>query len=238
MAVATHIKFGDNLGVTDEGSGVIRVDAGGGGLPPAGIADGGIPIWDAETSTWVTSATQKAAVDQLAVGSEGDVLKTTGGVAAWGAASGGVSAYAHYRGQFANGVNGGTAAAGWNQRPLNVEVEDDANLGTLASNRVTLIAGTYRVRAYGVVWAAGNHQLRLRNITDTVTVLSGLSVNTQANTHAPTALLDGRFTIAAGKALELQSFTAAGQASTNGLGFSVSSGEPEIYSELEIWKVS
>jgi hypothetical protein len=69
---------------------------------------------------------------------------------------------------------GGTATSGsWQTRDLNTEVFDPENIATLASNKVTPIAGTYEFEASAPGWYCGPHQIRLYNVTDSSVVAVG-----------------------------------------------------------------
>ncbi len=145
--------------------------------------------------------------------------------------------YIKIEGQLAAGTSGGGCTLStWNVRALSTEVVDTGNHASIASNQITLSAGTYRVRASAPAFKAESHRIRLRNVTDGTTVAVGGGAycssvdNTTTHSH-----LSGRFTIAASKALELQHHTGATQAG-NGLGVGSSSGEVEVYAEIEFWK--
>ncbi|MCX6107827.1 MAG: hypothetical protein NTY08_18520 [Proteobacteria bacterium] len=135
-----------------------------------------------------------------------------------------------------NGTNAGSSVTGWQTRPLNSKKIDTNSLVSLSSNRVTFTAGTYYCQATAPAFRANNHKLRLRNVTDNVTLIVGSSEYAyQPSIIGNTARLVGQFTIAAGKALELQHYIAYARAN-DGLGTSVSSGEVEVYAILECWK--
>jgi len=140
------------------------------------------------------------------------------------------------RQRLTNGTNAGSSVTGWQTRPLNSKKIDTNSLVSLSSNRVTFTAGTYYCQATAPAFGANNHKLRLRNVTDNVTLIVGSSEYAyQPSIIGNTARLVGQFTIAAGKALELQHYIAYARAN-DGLGTSVSSGEVEVYAILECWK--
>lgn len=144
----------------------------------------------------------------------------------------------------------------WSTRALTAELSDPGSIGSIASNQITLAAGTYFVKcnasAYCSFSGGSNYiamaKLRLRNVTDGTTLLKGNNYrlsfgNINTSMEADMVLsLTGIFTIAAPKLVELQQYSAA---SGNGGptivvrgGFPISSGENEVYSDLLIWKTA
>lgn len=151
---------------------------------------------------------------------------------------GGVNQYVKCEDQKASGTGGGAAISGWQTRVLNTKVNDINNIATLAANQVTLPAGTYRVRAKAPSYSTYNHACRLRNITDSTTTVVGISGYSNSNYFDQDySMLEGEFIIAASKTFELQQYCAGAQAS-NGLGIPVSSGEVEVYAQIEFTKVA
>jgi hypothetical protein len=143
--------------------------------------------------------------------------------------------------QKASTTAGGTATSGaWQTRTLNTEVLDEGNDCTLVSNQITLAAGTYDCRITSPAGFCGPHQARLRNVTDSTTVLVGTSEVSSASESAVTQTIStivGRFTIAASKALEVQHRVTTTRA-TDGFGTPNSFGEIEVYVTAEFVRVS
>jgi len=146
-------------------------------------------------------------------------------------------AYIHIRDEKASSTQGGTSiATTWQTRVLNTESVDTGGNATLASNQITLAAGTYRVRARAPASLSSIHKIRLRNVTSGVTLLVGSSAyNSPVSGIQTDSVLTGRITVAAAQVLELQHWvnTARG---TDGLGTATISGEVEVYAEVEFWK--
>jgi len=70
-----------------------------------------------------------------------------------------------------SGTAGGSSVAGsWQTIPLNVELYDPNGWGSLASNQITLVAGTYEVEWIGTTYRSSEAQFRLRNITNSATL--------------------------------------------------------------------
>lgn len=142
--------------------------------------------------------------------------------------------YVCLRDQRASNTAAQTAVSGWQTRVLQTKHADTAGLCVLTSNQFVLVAGTYRVMARSPTYRQGYGNAHIRNITDGVTVIGGGSI--YVDPTSPSSLdawIFGRFTIAAGKTLELQHN--AGSAG-GVLGNSSNSGEPEIFTEIQLWK--
>lgn len=113
--------------------------------------------------------------------------------------------YILIRDEKASGTGGGTFTSGaWRTRDLNTESSDTGNHASIASNQITLAAGTYEFSAKAVSSSSDRVQARLQNITDTISIvgLSGNSNSVSGETHV--SMVDGKFTIATSKIFELQ----------------------------------
>lgn len=148
--------------------------------------------------------------------------------------------YILIREEQAAGVAGGTFTSGaWQTRILNTEVFDNGNYASLASNQITLIAGTYRIYASAPAGAVRGHKARLRNITLGATLLVGTSEYTdETGGHWTRSHIAGEFTLSTDTVIEIQHQCTLTKA-TNGFGgtdggFSVI----EVYTMVELWKLS
>jgi phage-related tail fiber protein len=141
--------------------------------------------------------------------------------------------------QKASGTAGGSASAGTQQRALNTTVRNTIAGASLASNQVTLPAGTYRVNGFSVSASSSYHKAWLRNVTDTTVVAQGESCNIYgaAIYGSSSSKFNGSFTITSSKVFDIQHYFTVAQAA-NGLGPAASSGQVEVYSTLEIIKES
>ena len=112
----------------------------------------------------------------------------------------------HIREEQAQNTQSGTFTTGaWRTRVLNTEVTDTGSLASLASNQITLAAGSYEVFAWAPAYQVDRHQCRLYNITDTAVILYGRSgYAPNASAINDISLLQGYFTLAAQKVIELQ----------------------------------
>ncbi len=133
----------------------------------------------------------------------------------------------------AAGVEGGASTAGVTTRTLNTVVVNNILGASLASNQVTLPAGTYWIEASVTQYIPNRGRAYIYNVTDSALVMIGQSVYATIGAE-PT--VKGYMTIASSKVIQLRQYASTGQA-TNGLGVASPSGNPEIYSQLYIWKV-
>ena len=154
--------------------------------------------------------------------------------------TGGAPALLHVRDEHTSGTNGGQFDSGaWRTRVLNTVLVNEIG-ASLASNQLTLPAGTYWIEAEATAIWIGAHKAKLFNFTDTADILLGSSesnVNfTTRGSDVPSRII-GRFTLAAEKVLEIQhqcTVTAGG-----GFGQPGSPGElVEVYTDVRIWKKS
>lgn len=169
----------------------------------------------------------------------------------------------HIRDERASGTDGDTfSGSTWNTRALNTERTDDLTI-TTASNQIPLVAGTYWIQAETGTYFAGStenggnnfieNKLRLRNVTDSTTLLVGLSQKFRHNDDAGgnrqsveltlNSTLSGRFTLGGTKSIELQNWIVNGLSATalaivTKGGKAASSGEAEVYTDVKIWKIS
>ena len=141
--------------------------------------------------------------------------------------------------RLASGTNGGTSvSATWNTRPFNVTDVNSIGGASIASNVITLPAGTYKLRGRAPGNNPNGHQLRFRNTTDsTNAVVGGNSTMTGGINTQTDAAIEGQFTIASTKTFSLEHWVNAGATNT-GLGAAVSSGAGEVYAQLKIVKVA
>lgn len=144
-------------------------------------------------------------------------------------------AYALLRDEKATGTNGGTFTLGaWRTRDLNTEASDPDGILSIANNQFTLQAGTYFLYARAPAALVGNHQAKLRNVTDGADVLIGSTSYGPASGGQHDSIVQGRFTIAAAKAFEIQHQSQLTQAA-NGFG-DAASFATEVYTEVQIWR--
>ena len=151
---------------------------------------------------------------------------------------GGAADYIRLHDTKADTVGGGTFTAGaWQKRDI-VEDQDLGGHCSVASNVITLAAGTYDCDISCPANRVQYHKGRLQNTTDAITeVLGSNAFNHDVGDVVDTRTeIRGRFTIAASKTFEIQHRCSVTKA-TNGFGIQSSLGVAEIYTVAEFWKV-
>lgn len=145
--------------------------------------------------------------------------------------------YIHIRDEKTSGTNGGTFTSGaWRTRDLNTEVSDAGGYASVASNQITLAAGTYLADIKCPALAVGRHQARLQDVTSAVTLLTGTSEYTASTDVVQTSShVRGVFTLAASKVLEVQ-HNGQVTAASNGFGQAGSFGT-EVYTVVELTRI-
>lgn len=130
-------------------------------------------------------------------------------------------------------TDGGTfTSESWQTRDLNTELADTGNHASVASNQITLAAGTYRVYISAPAFGVHKHMAKLVNVTDTADILTGTSEYTEAASYVTRSIIIGRFTIADTKVLEVQHKCSTTVASI-GLGFA-SNLDVETYTIVQL----
>jgi hypothetical protein len=136
-----------------------------------------------------------------------------------------------------NTAGGAFTTGAWRTRDINTEDTDTAGICSIASNQITLAAGTYDCFISVPANAVDMHQARLYNITDSAVVLLGTSEGTSAaHVFTTRSLILGRFTIAAAKALEVQHYCQSTYG-TSGFG-QAGNFASEVYTVAEFRRIS
>jgi hypothetical protein len=146
--------------------------------------------------------------------------------------------YVHIQDQKTAGTDAGTSTSGsWQTRTLNTEVNDSASIATLASNQVTLPAGTYITDIIVPGYQIGLHKARLRNTTAGTTLCVGTSEITATSSSGSASFITGQFTLSVSSALEVQHRCGTTSATT-GFGRASNFDEVEVYTVARFWKIS
>jgi hypothetical protein len=169
----------------------------------------------------------------------GNVLKSNGAAApTWGPAP--INDYAIYEEQEPSGTSGGTSVfSAWTQRVLNTTVSSSGASISRAGNVITLVAGTYKVLAYGMAFNPTNYYLRLQNTSLASTALLGITEygatgGTGAD-YSSKAIIEGVITVAATNTFDIEYFINFSQA--NGLGIGGNSGITNVFSHIHIERI-
>ena len=145
-------------------------------------------------------------------------------------------AYVCVRDKKTQNTHGGTFTSGdWRTRDLNEELADIAGIASVASNQITLSAGTYRCLIFcpSVSALTSVNQARLYNVTDASVLLLGTSL-LQTHDQGGYSVIAGRFTLAAQKVLEVQHRTSVTR-TDYGFGYAANFTD-EIYTVAEFWR--
>lgn len=136
-----------------------------------------------------------------------------------------------------SGTSGGSATAGsYVTRTLNTVVVNRIAGASLASNQITLPAGTYQIDAACPANAAGAHQVRLYNVTDSSVIAYGSSIRVGTGS-SNTSDLHLTFTLSGTKALRIEHRTQVAT-DANDFGFPCSFGNIEVYSSAVIRRLA
>lgn len=142
----------------------------------------------------------------------------------------------HVREEQASGTNGGTFTSGsWVTRVINTTKTNEISSASLASNQITLPAGTYYLEATAPAYNVQESILKLYNVTDSNDILIGTSASSNTAVTSQVSV-KGRFTLAGTKILELR-HRCNSTTSTFGLGVAANMSVVEAYAEILIWKI-
>jgi hypothetical protein len=143
--------------------------------------------------------------------------------------------------QQASGTGGGASTSGaWFTRVLNTLVRNIGSIASLATNQVTLGAGTYYFSWSSPCGLSDQHQSRLINASDGLLVGYGSSEYSISTSPSVTTRSVGGVvvTIAAPKTFRIEHRVATSSANTGALGVGNSFGGTNVYSHLEITKLA
>ena len=138
-------------------------------------------------------------------------------------------------------ADGGTFTLGaWRTRDINTEDSDASAICSIASNQITLEAGTYVCSIKAPFMNTAYTSVRLYNITDSAVELTGQSCWSSASNGyiVVNSIIVGKFTIAAQKTFEIQHQSDATNAD-NGFGLKSNMlGIDSVYTIAEFWRVA
>lgn len=141
----------------------------------------------------------------------------------------------------AQGTDGGDFLSGADRTvPLTDLVRDDGGQASLASNQITLAAGTYEiVWAWSVGHSVGLWRAWFHNVTDNAVVQLGSSerANTTGSHTTHSLIAGGTFTITASKVCELRARCDTSR-SGNGFGKATNLKGSEVYAQVILRKLA
>lgn len=144
--------------------------------------------------------------------------------------------YMYVREEQPSGTAGGSSAAGWQVRILNTVKTNSITNASLSTNRITLPAGKYRIKASCPVYRASNARCKIYNYTVSSDILLGQNKYIYAGeAEFGTPDVTGEFTLSTTSEIQLMMYADDGFA-TCGLGVNSNVGT-EVYAEIEIWEV-
>lgn len=138
-----------------------------------------------------------------------------------------------------NNTNGGTPTTGtWNDRALNTVRANTISGASLASNQITLPAGTYIIRAIVPAGAVNGHRIRIYNVTTSSIIEMGtngyMATSTASNN---VSIIDTTHYCTSPENIKIQHYIKSNGSGVAGLGYSVGSGSNEIYTIVYIYKI-
>lgn len=148
--------------------------------------------------------------------------------------------YAKFQDRKSLGVSGGSSSTSLTDRDLNYEDENmiigcSLNTGT---GVVTVQAGTYYARGKTCHYRSNNGIAFLYNITSASNIAQSMNKISYPGTDGSTTLeFTKKFTVLVETEIKIRQQVDSAQAS-NGFGVASSIGDYELYTELELWKVS
>ena len=146
--------------------------------------------------------------------------------------------YLYARDEKSSAVNGGAYAGGtWATRDLNKVVTNFIPGASLTNNRIALPAGRYKVDATVPAYAINTCRAALYNVSSAAYLLYSPSERSDYSYNGYMHMrIRGEFTLATASLLEVRMW---GQGTyVNGMGLASGvNGVPEIYTEVEVWKM-
>lgn len=134
-----------------------------------------------------------------------------------------------------------TTGSTWQTVRITDTLTNEIAGASLASNQITLPAGTYWIDSMMCVGIShdGNCRMRLRNTTSGATILEGVNFYPDATATAPYMFMKGRFTLSGTSVIEVQGRFAAASSSPPACNFTdTTSFDKEVYNDIIIFKVA
>lgn len=152
--------------------------------------------------------------------------------------SGGALPLLHVRDEKASGTSGGSSVIGsWLARTLNTVKTNEITGASLASDTITLPAGTFEIDASSPSFGTRRYQTRLYNVTTAAALIYGTPGYGNDGSSGFTSRVRGQFTLSAPYDVRYE-YRAERVQATNGLGLASGFGGVEVYAEVLIHQVS
>lgn len=240
---ASHAKLTISAGATSGGDAWTEwVVPGGGSTWSAGVDNSDSDAWVLSKASGLGSSNVLRALNGIVVGAAtgGDMGAGTGnftGVYVNGVAVGAQSFAIFQNQQTANTAGPNPSSGSWQVWALTTEVTDPDGIASLSSNQITLGAGTYAmyicVAAPGATGPASiQDKYRIRNATDSTTVIQGVNGGMYAGLNAHNVLF-GFVKIAGSKAFQLEVYRSSATSA-----WQYNTGDIEVYATWMIQKVA
>lgn len=135
------------------------------------------------------------------------------------------------------GDGGSFSSGSWRTRDISTEVSNNITGASVVSNQLSLPAGTYYFRAWGIGFRCDGHQIRLQDVTNTATLALGSTPRSPSGENVGTeSSASGKFTLAGTASIELQ-HRGASSRSIDGFGQDPGFGT-QVYANLEVWRLA
>lgn len=240
VVTANYTAGPENVILVDATSGAVTVT-----LPPLASMDrsfyyikktdssGNAVTVDGDGSETIDGATTQS------LGSQYDWLQIVAGLSEWhiiGQGPANAFGYLCYHHQETSGTNAGNFVNGaWRTREFTTEVYDTGSNGSLASNQITLDAGTYLLWAFAPAYKVDDHVCLWRDVTNSATICRGNSA-VAGTDQTESVILGHRFVVSAQTTYELWHYC---QTTRNGDGFGHAHGyTDEIYARVYLIKIA
>jgi len=146
--------------------------------------------------------------------------------------------FAHFREEQVAGSNGGSSVSGTQTRILNTTMTNNITGCSLASNKVTLDAGSYFLDAKAPVYRGAASRAFIYDVTGAAIALLGCNGFTDAASGDVTYdSVKGLFTLSVTSDIELRQYINTAKA-LDGLGVQSADGEVSVFSDIQIWRLS
>lgn len=182
----------------------------------------------------------KFSTDGTLAGDSDDVVPTEQAVkTAIDTASTFENQFLHIQDQKSTNTPGGTFTLGAERtRDLNTVLTNEITGASLASDQITLPAGTYYIEASAPAFAVNKHRIKVRDITGAADLIIGTSTRSEAGSGVVSeSNAHGRFIILVSSLVEIQHRGASTRA-TDGFGEEVNVGPHEVYTDVRIWRIN